>query len=138
MADSNPFSAPQTSEPGAVIFQDDAPPDALDAKYRMIGRVVVTWERLRLLYNAILAGTTLLLSLFQLAALFRPAALITLLSAAIGANACFTAGPLVDGYLSWFGVRHRGITVALFVAGVIVSIVGVAAVLFSLQLPNQP
>ena len=36
-----------------------------------------------------------------------------------GCYFCYCAGPLVDGYFAWFGVRHRAITVSRFIVGTV-------------------
>ena len=57
--------------------------------------------------------------------LFLPGPLLTvgtLLVGAVLANLCFLAGPAAEAYLAWLGVRSRLVTVALFVAGVVVSL----------------
>jgi len=48
------------------------------------------------------------------------------------ANGLYLAGPAVDGYLTWFGLRHRAVTVLLFLAGtVLASLLAIACVAFS-------
>jgi hypothetical protein len=77
--------------------------------------VFFAWEKLRLVYNAVLAivvlgflgvsgAETSLRFWFQLAL------------AAGGANLCFCAGPVAEGYLCWFGLERRTVRVLLFAA----------------------
>ena len=39
------------------------------------------------------------------------------------ANLCFCAGSFIDGYLTWFGFRHRLVTCVLFVTGTMFTMV---------------
>ena len=48
------------------------------------------------------------------------------------ANLCFCAGPVVDGYLSWLGLRHRAITWLLFLLGTALSMLLGVGLLMSL------
>ncbi|MCW1912764.1 hypothetical protein OJ996_04220 [Luteolibacter sp. GHJ8] len=70
--------------------------------------IVVGWERLRLLYNAILAVPGLLV-LSAMTGEYGMPALTAVLSAvfvAVGANLCFLLGPLAELYLR--GIFRRG------------------------------
>ncbi len=86
--------------------------------YAELGRLVVRWEKLRIVYNIVLTLVVLLTSLpFFRECWTDPEFVLYVLSGCLGANACFLAGPMVDGYLSWFGLRHPAITTALFIVG---------------------
>src|SRR5262249_45571426 len=80
---------PTVSEPVAASTESvrQTFPDAME--------VFIAWERLRLLYNAILV-VSVLLHLKSLLGLFHAS---FLLEAALAANVCFCAGPVAEGYL---------------------------------------
>lgn len=82
-------------------------------------RIFLKWEKLRLVYNPILAATFLAASFRSLEMLTQVPTLVTLIWAAVGANICFLAGPAVEAYLAWLGVRWRPMTAILFVSGTI-------------------
>ena len=105
--DENPYRTPKAIEPAtSEPERDDSSP-----KYESLGRVLVTWEKLRVIYNVIGAVPTALL------AVIFPEALGELVACAVLANLCYCLGPLVDCYLTWFGIRHNGVTGILFVLG---------------------
>lgn len=81
------------------------------------------WERLRIPYNLLLLGFTIWFHWPILAAIpLAPLILFFLLMCALGANACFLAGPAVETYMIWLGFRSRWVPVVLFTGGVLISI----------------
>jgi hypothetical protein len=81
------------------------------------------WEKLRLLYNFILAVILLLSHGLSLKwQFFHPIWLSIWLAGGIGANLCFFIGPLVESYLTWLGFRSRWVTGLIFVIGVFLSL----------------
>jgi hypothetical protein len=85
-----------------------------DARIKFLDTKVVfyDWERLRLVYNAILLGIVLCSMTFFVVSrplLWHPHYYaFELLGYAILANVCFCVGPVAEGYLCWFGLdRHR-------------------------------
>ena len=63
------------------------------------------WEKLRILYNIILAGILLLTHGLAMGSQFlQPFPLFVWLAGAILANVCFFAGPVTESYLSWLGL----------------------------------
>lgn len=108
MSVSNPFAPAEAPIAAPVV----------DARFEQIGRLVVRWERLRWLYNAILVPWTLLSALpFS----FRPLLDVDFwdlaIAGALFSNACFCCGPLIDGYLTWFFRSHPAVTAILFASG---------------------
>ena len=99
---------------------------ASSVRFIRVGRTVVRWEKLRLAYNLILAFVTILTCGLLLVFSFAPfnvGRLIgTVVVGVIVANACFCLGPLIDGYLSWFGWRSALTTGVLFAIGMLISI----------------
>ena len=87
--------------------------------------IFLRWERLRVLYNALLAGVTAVFLPLVKDELVLPGPLTvvaTLLAGAVLANVCFTVAPIVEAYARWLGVRTRALTPVLFAAGVAVSV----------------
>ncbi|MGD7651951.1 MAG: hypothetical protein ACQCXQ_01965 [Verrucomicrobiales bacterium] len=105
----------------------------------VVRRIVVAWERLRLIYNAVLLvpGLVVLGALVQYAEMPVGAAVAGGVFVGLGANAAFFLGPLSEFYLSAVflggGALGRGRWL-IFGAGVVVSLgffllVGAVAVL---------
>lgn len=80
----------------------------------------IAWEKLRLLYVAILGALTLGLWL-----LYPPSdrgrALLLIGEGAVFANVLYFAGPMVETYVAWLGYRKRWLRPMLFVAGTALS-----------------
>lgn len=115
MDESNPFAIGTESA--------RAEPAAPDSRYEQLGRMFVRWEKLRMLYNAALVLWTLLW-----AVVFGPRLLLDVsfwdacVFGALGANACFCCGPLLEGYLTWFFRSHIAVTGVLFTSGTLLSL----------------
>ncbi len=106
LAEMNPYRSPGGSEmPG------DDTKSPRSAKLEELGGLMVTWEKLRLLYNLIGLAPTLFI------AVVAQSPIVELAACVFVANLCFCLGPLIDGYLTWFGVRQRAVTIILFVLG---------------------
>ncbi len=111
-AESNPYRSPDRS----------AGPEHADefrsrSTFEEIGRVMVTWEKLRLIYNGIGLFPTLIL---VFGAATSP---VEIAGCAFVANVCYCLGPVLEGYLVWFGVRSRVATAILFLLGTMVMLV---------------
>ena len=105
--DSNPYVAPLAA----------GPPSSPTLAPSETG-LLLRWERLRALYNVILAAVVLAMwAGGQGSGLADPAFLRHLARGCLGANLCFCAGPVVNAYAHWIGLRHGAVTIALFVAG---------------------
>ena len=120
----NPYSAPNAElvEPSSVTGN----------RYARVGEVVVTWEKLRLVYNGILAPFSILLfvaSLYVGSTKLASFSELVIFGGGL-ANLCFCAGPLVDGYLTWFGIRSRRVTGFLFVSGLLLTMLLVIVAVF--------
>ena len=85
--------------------------------------VFIAWELLRLVFNAALVVVVILASvtLINRTELADPRFWRFLAKAAVGANVCFCAGPVVEGYLLQAGIPRRVSRLALFFGGLIVS-----------------
>ncbi|MBN2023472.1 MAG: hypothetical protein JW809_11850 [Pirellulales bacterium] len=97
------------------------PSDPAEARYARVGRVMVAWEKLRILYNAILAVVVALAGGLAWAKWGQRPRLGTLVMGAIMANLWYCAGHVIDGYLSWFGLRSPVVTWLLFGFGTLLA-----------------
>lgn len=95
----NPFASPTAND------SPDFPTSELSGRrlrYLQVGEAFVGWEKMRILYNLILATVALILVLVVDPKLLLDVdALEKMAMAAVGANVCFFAGHLVDCYATW-------------------------------------
>ena len=100
-----------------MSFLKDAPVGA-----DSIRQIFRAWERLRIIYNLVLIPWTILL-LWALGTHHEhplaPSSLGTALLGGVLANFCFFAGPVLESYASWLGIRLRSLRGVLFVAGLV-------------------
>lgn len=111
----DPYAPPASSEDPSM-----APKPALR-------EIVLAWEKLRLIYNAILAIPGILILVFSMrqASMPLPVAVISGGFVAAGANICFFLGPLAELYLRGLFLRGEPIGRGrwlIFWAGVAVSL----------------
>ena len=92
-------------------------------RFHDVGKTVVAWERLRLIYNIVMGVFVAAVVGFSQALIARDyrQVLAEIAAGGVAANLCFCAGPIVDGYLTWFGIRNRWVTIILFIAGTILT-----------------
>lgn len=82
---------------------------------------VAAWERLRVIYNGVLAGVVLLTTLLE------PGQFLSLdfwgcaIAGAIAANLCFCVGITLEYYLTLLGADRRWSRAVLFVIGTLFS-----------------
>jgi hypothetical protein len=79
------------------------------------------WERLRLVYNAVLALVVVLFLSPRQAV--EPTFWLFLACQAVAANLCFFAGPLGEWYVGWLGYRSRATRWVLFGSGLLFAVV---------------
>ncbi len=110
----NPYSAPQSA-----AAPDDGHGGHLHREQlAQIGEVFVAWEWLRIWYNVVLACVALVaILLIEPSLLLDVMILEQLAVAAIGANACFLAGPLLEGYVTWWWRPARWLRMPVFILG---------------------
>ncbi len=80
-------------------------------------QVFFAWEKLRVLYVIVLAVITL--SCLPDDVMGRLDFWLGIAVLAIGANVCFFAGPIVEVYLCWLGLRRQIVRPALFLSGTV-------------------
>ena len=93
------------------------------AQVRSVRSIFLTWEKLRLPYNILLMATVLIMARGNRSLVFGDSAFILflILRAAL-ANVLFTAGPAVEAYAQWLGLRaYPFVTWALFVCGLLLA-----------------
>ncbi len=86
--------------------------------------IFLKWERLRLVYNAVLV-VTVVVAWARWGChhgCVHAGVPVFLIARAIMANVCFTAGPAVEAYASWLGCRARWLRPALFILGTLFAI----------------
>lgn len=102
-----------------------------------IRRVLRAWERLRLVYNALL---TVLVVIFVFAfspELLKPELMPKLLLNIIGANLLFFAGPVVESWCVLIGWKLKGLRNALMTLGTLLALGLATAELLSTLLPGS-
>ena len=80
--------------------------------------VFLAWERLRLVYNAVLV---MIVIVFSAAELPNREFLRFLARAAVGANLCLCLGPVVEGYAALLGADRRIARWVVFVPGLLLA-----------------
>lgn len=114
---SNPWSSPIEDTPLAKQVEPPVPGSSLDV---IAKRTFLAWEKLRVLYIAILAVVTLLACIMSMP--WRdPENLILIIPCAIAANVLYLAGPAVDTYIRWLGYRESWPRFAMFIGGTALS-----------------
>jgi hypothetical protein len=93
--------------------------------------VFLAWEILRLVFNAALLLIVLVVGhLFVTRESLGHLAFWRFMAmCAVGANVCFSLGPIGEGYLALLGVRRSTARLLLFLVGLIVSVVLTIALL---------
>jgi len=112
----NPYASPEGPSEARISQEDVLSPT--DQRCLCVGRVVVAWEKLRIVYNVVLAveAAAFLVGVFPVGRTGRGLVKQIVLGG-LAANLFFCAGPVIDGYLSWLGLRSRWITSILFLLG---------------------
>ncbi len=106
----NPYSAPTVEEETHKL-----PHKQVGVDFSVI---ILRWERLRIYYNAILAIWVILLAIVFVPQHAGEARFwIAVLTGAVIANACYFAGPLIEGYGMFFRKWNSVCTAILFLAG---------------------
>jgi len=91
--------------------------------------ILITWEKLRIVYNLVLAGIVGFFLIVEPEILSLPYLPYRLVVAAVGANICFTAGPVLDAYVSYLSNRRIPLTCFLFIPGLLFAMLLAASVM---------
>lgn len=107
-----------TSNPYATPVAEVAADATLPNGYIDFGAIVCRWERLRIVYNMVLAALVLMLTFgVYVKHIPNPVYWLSILLGACVANLCFFLGPAAEGYGTRFRFWHPWCTNLLFVAG---------------------
>jgi hypothetical protein len=85
---------------------------------------MAAWERLRLWYNAVLAGEVLLLVLLlsgHYALSLLKEDFKRVLGGALLANVCFCTGQVIEYYLGLIRLRGRAVRISIFIVGLLIA-----------------
>lgn len=127
MNQQNPFAAPAVDDP-----LTSPAPQAVDSLMQIAKRTFLAWEKLRLIYIAILIFETLFLGMN----LLRTVEFwVTAVIGGVVANLCFFLGPIVETYLTWLGFQAKWLRWLLLALGTMFTMVGVLAVIIALGFP---
>ena len=90
-----------------------------DTHFRVdFGPIIRRWEQLRWLYNAILIGLVLLMTVVGFPQhMVDPAYWVLVVFGGVLANVCFLTGPAIEGYGTYFDFWNPRMTLLLFLAG---------------------
>ena len=129
----NPYSTPSIDARSGIA-------DSLDASMTspslsaIAKPTFLAWERLRLIFIAVLGLLTLLLAGPNLLK-FRTLVLIA--EGAIVSNVCFFAGPIVETYVRWLGYDRKWVRWCLFVGGTMLTAALAVVTMAPMLLPDQ-
>jgi len=118
--DSSPMENPYSSPTTTSKFADDIAVqlEQNTSLTTLARRIFLAWERLRILYIALLALLTLVLAGTQI---FEPEMLALVVGGAIVSNVCYFAGPIVETYITWLGYDGKRIRWLLFAGGTLMT-----------------
>ncbi len=129
METENPFSAPITS--GRVeASAATAEPSTFEAIAR---KVFLEWEKLRLIYVAVLVVATLGAAALRAQVFYTVEFWATAILGAFVTNMCFFCGPAVESYLTWIKAKPAFLRMALFVIGTIASVIVAMVAVFEMK-----
>jgi hypothetical protein len=126
----NPYSTP-------VAFESSPEPKiaATNSGLLEIARsTFLAWEKLRFLYIGLLGTLTLLLCGREIVNL---EILLMVIAGAFVSNVCYFAGPILETYVTWLGLKGKWFRWLLFTVGTLFTMVLAIAFLSANLLPNQ-
>ena len=119
MNSDNPYSSPVS--PAAA---EDRPAAERESLGTIARRTFLAWEKLRLVYIAVLAVFALLFGLLDPSNMLASMRFwMFVLEGAIIANICYFAGPVIETYVFWLGFRGNWLRIVMFVVGTLFSCV---------------
>lgn len=131
----DPYQPPQPVDVTETPHSD-ATPEPLGTIAR---RVFGEWEKLRLVYVGWLVVLTLVANSLDPGVFWRFTYWFNVISGAILANLAFFAGPALETYVRWLGVKLEWLGWTVFLAGTLFATVLALATIMSLLdlIPNQ-
>jgi hypothetical protein len=94
----------------------------------------LAWEKLRFLYIGLLGTLTLLLCGREI---LNFEILLIVIAGAFVSNVCYFAGPILETYVTWLGLKGKWFRWVLFTVGTLLTMVLAIAFLSANLLPNQ-
>ncbi|MCC6126430.1 MAG: hypothetical protein IT426_15840 [Pirellulales bacterium] len=135
----NPYESPQ------ALGSPDSNRLAREEKCRVLGRLFWQWERLRILFNAVLGVEAVVLTAmigFVRADLLPSATPLRfckfILLGCLAANLLFCLGYYTNAYLAWLGFRQRIYTALIFLGGLLIAAGLTALAIVSVLMPLVP
>jgi hypothetical protein len=122
--DDNPYAAPL-----AMLKRASPSPEAT-----YLG-LFLSWEKLRLVYNSVLAVETMTLLQVFPPRRANTTTMVLMAIACVAANVCFCVGPVLNGYAHWIGFRHPAVRIGIFLGGMLLACLLAAMVVINLHLP---
>jgi hypothetical protein len=107
----NPYAAPSAS---VKVLSPHGEKPELHLFFR--------WEKLRLIYNAILGLETIAFFVIRSPSQSLPEVIFWLVILAFLANLCFCLGMVLNGYTEWMGLESRVTSWVIFVLGTIFAV----------------
>jgi hypothetical protein len=137
----NPFASPQSTDGADFSGGKNLSPDD---KHRILGQLFWRWEKLRVLFNAILTAEVAVLFLFlagcgpnPVGNLLSLETLVDLVAGCLAANLLFLLGHYTNAYLFWLGFRRRVYTAIIFLAGLLIAVALTAGTVVGHGLPGM-
>jgi len=128
----NPYLSPSEATPSATVGLTDSGESSLQDIAR---QTFLVWEKLHVVYVAVLALVTLLL-IVTTGSLDRRV-LRVVIEGAVVANIAYFAGPLMETYIHWLGYDRRWPRWVMFTGGTLLAIILAVGVLATQWLPDQ-
>lgn len=110
----NPYLSPRPTDSDAAALVAESPTETLGS---IAKQTFFAWEKLRLIYVAILGVETILIGLTGDGAAWDPGFWLIVILCAMVANVCFFAGPILETYVRWLGFPTKALRWVLFIAG---------------------
>lgn len=123
-----------SDNPYAPAVETSLPLESQQVSLLLIAKqTFLAWEKLRLVYLAVLVPFTLLLTG---EALFQVEVFWLVIGGGVFANLCYFAGPLVETYVRWLGYQQRWPRWCLFITGTLFTMALAIVSLAVLQFPT--
>ncbi len=117
MNSENPFAPPNNAQE-TRLNESAVRDESLGA---IAKQVCLDWEKLRLIYIAVLGAETIAIGFLAHPLILTPEFWGGALLGAVFANVCFFIGPVIETYISWLGYPSRALRFVMFIAGTLFS-----------------
>ena len=127
MNSENPYSAPIAID--SSVEKPKSERESTETLNAVARRTFWAWEKLRLIYNAILFAVTGLVCWLEPILISHEDFWLGLIPEAIVANLCFFCAPILESYVCWLGFRWSWLRPSLFILGTLLASVLALSVL---------